>query len=90
MWSTKYWDIDAEFGPRTNVVGHGTVYDTGSECVAQYGVDGFDIMVTRVWSPRRHGRAARAAEDPLRPGAYGELLGASRSQAERQADAQTQ
>lgn len=50
MWSTKYWDIGAEFGPRTAVVGHGTVYDTGAGCVAQDGVDGFDITVTRVWS----------------------------------------
>jgi vancomycin resistance protein YoaR len=61
MWSTKYWDIDAEFGPRTNVVAHGTVYDTDADCVAQDGVDGFDITVTRVW--RRDGEVVR--REPL-------------------------
>ena len=50
MWSTKYWDIEAEFGPRENLRSPGTVYDSSAECVAQYGVDGFDITVTRVWS----------------------------------------
>ena len=50
MWSTKYWDIEAEFGPRTNIRPSSTVYDTAEGCVAQYGVDGFDITVTRVWS----------------------------------------
>jgi vancomycin resistance protein YoaR len=50
MWSTKYWDIDAEFGPRENYTSPGTVYDDGPECVAQTGVSGFDITVTRVWS----------------------------------------
>ena len=50
LWSTKYWDIRAEFGPRTNIRPAGQVYDDGPECVAQTGVDGFDITVTRVWS----------------------------------------
>jgi vancomycin resistance protein YoaR len=50
MWSTKYWDIDAEFGPRENYTSPGTVYDDGPECVPQTGVSGFDITVTRVWS----------------------------------------
>jgi hypothetical protein len=50
IWSTKYWDIKAEFGPRENPKPAGTVYDDGEGCVAQYGVDGFDITVTRVWS----------------------------------------
>jgi vancomycin resistance protein YoaR len=49
-WSTKYWDIEAEFGPRENTRPAGTVYDDADGCVAQYGVDGFDITVTRVWS----------------------------------------
>lgn len=61
MWSTKYWDIDAEFGPRTNPRPAGTVYDAGEGCVAQYGVDGFDITVTRVWS--RDGEVKR--REPL-------------------------
>jgi hypothetical protein len=61
MWSTKYWDIKAEFGPRTNPRPAGTVYDPGEGCVAQYGVDGFDITVTRVWS--RDGEVKR--REPL-------------------------
>jgi vancomycin resistance protein YoaR len=61
MWSTKYWDIDAEFGPRTNPRPAGTVYDAAEGCVAQEGVDGFDIVVTRVWS--RGGEVVR--REPL-------------------------
>lgn len=61
MWSTKYWDIDAEFGPRENPRPSGTVYDEAEGCVPQYGVDGFDITVTRVWS--RNGEVER--REPL-------------------------
>ncbi|MEO8328741.1 MAG: VanW family protein, partial [Candidatus Nanopelagicales bacterium] len=61
MWSTKYWHIDAEFGPRTNPTPYATVYDDAEGCVAQYGVDGFDITVTRVWS--RDGEVKR--REPL-------------------------
>ena len=61
MWSTKYWDIEAEFGPRENlrVTWHRLRQRRG--CVAQYGVDGFDITVTRVWS--REGKVER--REPL-------------------------
>ncbi len=62
MWSTKYWDIGAVFGPRENPRTPGTVYDTTDECVAQVGVDGFDITVVRVW--RRNGEVER--REPLR------------------------
>jgi hypothetical protein len=62
MWSTKYWEIDAEFGPRENVQSSGTVYDSGDGCVPQTGVDGFDITVVRVWS--RNGEVQR--REPLR------------------------
>ena len=62
MWSTKYWDIDAEFGPRENFTTPGTIYDTGPECVPQTGVTGFDITVTRVWS--RNGEVERREELP--------------------------
>jgi vancomycin resistance protein YoaR len=61
MWSTKYWDITAEFGPRTGITGSSTVYSTAPNCVAQEGVDGFDITVTRVWG--RDGEAVR--KEPL-------------------------
>ena len=57
IWSTEYWNIDAEFGPRVNFRSPSTVYDSAEGCVAQYGVDGFDITVTRVWS--REGRVER-------------------------------
>ena len=51
MWSTEYWDIEAEFGPRENFrVARHCLRLRPRSCVAQYGVDGFDITVTRVWS----------------------------------------
>jgi vancomycin resistance protein YoaR len=49
MYGTKRYDIDAEFGPRTNVRPADTIYDPKPGCVAQDGVDGFDITVTRVF-----------------------------------------
>ncbi|MEO8106566.1 MAG: VanW family protein [Actinomycetes bacterium] len=62
MWSTKYWDIDAVFGPRENPRTPGTIYDTTDACVPQVGVDGFDITVVRVW--KRSGEVER--REPLR------------------------
>ena len=62
MWSTKYWDIKAEFGPRTNPTTAGTIYDTSDTCVPQEGVGGFDITVTRVWS--RDGKVVKREELP--------------------------
>ncbi len=62
MWSTKYWDIGAVFGPRTNPRSPGTFYDDSDACVAQVGVAGFDITVVRVW--RRNGEVQR--REPLR------------------------
>jgi vancomycin resistance protein YoaR len=62
MWSTKYWDIDAVFGPRENLRAPGTVYDTTDQCVPQSGVDGFDITVVRVW--KRDGEVQR--REPLK------------------------
>jgi vancomycin resistance protein YoaR len=61
MWSTKYWDIEAEFGPRENITPFGTVHSTSSTCVPQEGVDGFDITVTRIW--KRDGEVVR--QEPL-------------------------
>lgn len=62
MWSTKYWDIKAEFGSRENYTTPGTVYDSSDDCVPQTGVAGFDITVTRVWS--RNGDVERREELP--------------------------
>jgi vancomycin resistance protein YoaR len=61
MWSTKYWHISAEFGPRENTEPFTTVHSTSSACVEQEGVDGFDITVTRVWE--RDGEVVR--REPL-------------------------
>jgi vancomycin resistance protein YoaR len=61
MWSTKYWDIEAEFGPREDITPFGTVRSTSSTCVPQEGVEGFDITVTRVW--KQDGKVVK--EEPL-------------------------
>ncbi len=63
FWSTKYWDITAEFGPRENETGFHTVYSTDPKCVPQEGIDGFDITVTRVW--RHVGSDIAARREPL-------------------------
>lgn len=50
MWGTKVYDkIEAEFGPRENVVKYKKVYDTSKQCHGQGGVDGFTITVDRVF-----------------------------------------
>ncbi len=49
MYGTKRYDISAEFGPRTDVRGFSTVYDSSPGCVPQPGVSGFRIVVTRVF-----------------------------------------
>ena len=49
MWGTKRYDIDAIFGPRTNLRAFDTIYDPGAGCVHQDGVSGFAITVVRVF-----------------------------------------
>ncbi len=49
MYGTKRYNISAEFGPRTNIRPYTTVYDTSPGCVPQPGVQGFRIVVTRVF-----------------------------------------
>ena len=49
MYSTKRYRITAEFGPRTNIRPFKTVYDPSPTCVVQPGVEGFRIVVTRVF-----------------------------------------
>lgn len=61
MWSTKYWDISAEVGPKENITPFSTVHSTSSTCVPQEGVEGFDITVTRVW--KRDGKVVK--KEPL-------------------------
>jgi vancomycin resistance protein YoaR len=63
FWSTKYWNITAEFGAHENVTGFHTVYSTDPKCVPQEGIDGFDITVTRVW--RHVGSDVVARREPL-------------------------
>ena len=50
MYGTKRYKITAEFGPRTNIRPFKTVYDDSPGCVVQPGVEGFRIVVTRVFS----------------------------------------
>lgn len=50
MWGTKVYDrVRDVSGPRTGVVRYRTVYDPSATCHAQSGVDGFSIVVTRVF-----------------------------------------
>ncbi len=49
MYGTKRYDISAEFGPRTDIRGYQTIYDPSPGCVPQGGVEGFRIVVTRVF-----------------------------------------
>ncbi len=50
MYGTKRYKITAESGPRTDIRPFKTVYDTSPGCVVQPGVEGFRIVVTRVFS----------------------------------------
>ncbi len=49
MYGTKRYKISADFGPRTNIRPFKTVYDDSAKCVVQPGVQGFRIVVTRVF-----------------------------------------
>ncbi|NUR08738.1 MAG: hypothetical protein HOQ45_17245 [Nocardioidaceae bacterium] len=53
MWSTKYWDVKAETGPRYNLTQPKTRHLNGPECVPNDGYGGFDIDVYRLLY--RHG-----------------------------------
>ncbi|HET8969638.1 MAG TPA: VanW family protein [Candidatus Nanopelagicales bacterium] len=51
MWGTKVYDkITDSSGPRTAVVPYRTTYSTAAGCQPQSGVDGFTIVVTRIFS----------------------------------------
>lgn len=50
MWGTKQYDsIEAEYGPRRDIVPFEKVYDDSPDCNGQNGVDGFTITVDRVF-----------------------------------------
>jgi vancomycin resistance protein YoaR len=49
LWSTKVWDIESITGPRTDRKAPKTVYDPSDECLPQSPVDGFRVVVTRVF-----------------------------------------
>jgi len=53
MWSTKYWDIKAETGPRYDLTSPRTRHLDGPDCVPNQGYGGFDIDVFRLFY--RHG-----------------------------------
>ena len=50
FWGTPEYDkIEAEPGPRTNVVKFSKIYNDSPECSPQGGIDGFTIVVDRVF-----------------------------------------
>lgn len=52
LWSTASWDVSSSHGDPTNVVPAGRVVRHGSGCRDRDGRDGFDVQVTRAFSPR--------------------------------------
>ena len=50
MYGTKRYDVTAESGPRTNPKSFRAVTDTSATCTPQSGVNGFRIVVTRVFT----------------------------------------
>jgi vancomycin resistance protein YoaR len=50
LWSTKVYEIDSITSGRSNLRYGTTRYDPSPGCVAQSGVPGFDVTVTRVFS----------------------------------------
>jgi vancomycin resistance protein YoaR len=51
LWSTPRWTVTSSDGPRTNVVHRGRVVRHGASCQSQNGSDGFDVTVTRSFTP---------------------------------------
>lgn len=50
FWGTKQYErIEAEYGPRTDIVKYSKVYDESPDCEPQSGIDGFEITVDRVF-----------------------------------------
>ncbi len=50
FWGTPEYDrIEAESGPKTNIVEYKKVYNESEECREQGGIDGFNIVVDRVF-----------------------------------------
>jgi vancomycin resistance protein YoaR len=50
FWGTKRYDVTSESGPRTRIRQFGTEYVDRPDCTASTGAEGFDIVVTRVFS----------------------------------------
>ncbi len=51
FWGTRvYDDVEAVFGPKTNIRPFATVYDSSKTCNGQDGVEGFTITVDRVFT----------------------------------------
>jgi vancomycin resistance protein YoaR len=50
FWGTRQYDrIEAESGPRTEIVPYSKVYNEARDCEPQSGIDGFTITVDRVF-----------------------------------------
>jgi vancomycin resistance protein YoaR len=54
FWGTKRFDVTSESGPRTRVKPFGTEYVDRPDCTRSAGAEGFDIVVTRVFSVGGH------------------------------------
>jgi vancomycin resistance protein YoaR len=51
LWSTPRWTVSSDHGPRANVVHPERVVRHGASCQSSPGRDGFDVTVTRSFSP---------------------------------------
>lgn len=51
FYGTKFMDVTAQKGPRTNVTTPRTIYDTSASCTSQTPHGGFTTTVTRVMTP---------------------------------------
>nr|WP_240895537.1 VanW family protein [Kineococcus siccus] len=59
FYGTRFREVRAEKGPRTNVTSPKTVYDTSSSCSSQAPHSGFRVRVTRVMTPVGGGAEVR-------------------------------
>lgn len=51
LWSTPHWTVTSSHGSPTNVVRPGRVVRHGASCADRGGRDGFDVTVTRSFTP---------------------------------------
>ncbi|MEG9226645.1 VanW family protein [Aeromicrobium sp. Sec7.5] len=61
MWSTKYWDIEADVSAKRNFRSGSTIYDASPECTPQSAIQGFDVDVTRTF--KQNGQVVKTETD---------------------------